>query len=111
MLIRGESGTGKELIAKVIHYASPHASGPLITVNCAALPESLMESELFGHEKGAFTGAVATRKGRFELADGGSLFLDEIGDLPLHLQVKLLPVTTRGSVLRRRSQTVLSLSA
>jgi Nif-specific regulatory protein len=92
VLLRGESGTGKELVAHALHYASTRATKPFIKVNCAALPEGVIESELFGHEKGAFTGAVAARKGRFELAEGGTLFLDEIGDLSLAMQIKLLRV-------------------
>jgi Nif-specific regulatory protein len=91
-LIRGESGTGKELIAHAIHYNSLRAKKPFVKVSCAALPESLIEAELFGHEKGAFTGAEARKKGRFELAEGGTLFLDEIGDINLSTQVKLLRV-------------------
>ena len=90
ILIQGESGTGKELVANVIHYSSEVSSGPFIKVNCSALAEGVLESELFGHEKGAFTGALYMKKGRFELADGGTLFIDEIGDLPPSTQVKLL---------------------
>ncbi len=92
VLITGESGTGKELIARAIHYNSPRKAKPLITVNCPSIPENLIESELFGHVKGAFTGAIKDRKGQFEQADGGSIFLDEIGDLRENLQAKLLRV-------------------
>lgn len=92
VLLRGESGTGKELIAKAIHYMSLRNKGPFIKFNCASIPEGLLESELFGHEKGAFTGAISSRKGRFELADRGTIFLDEIGDLPAALQPKILRV-------------------
>ena len=92
VLLRGESGTGKEMIANAIHYNSLRSKRPFIKINCAALPETLIESELFGHEKGAFTGADRFKKGRFEMADGGTLFLDEIGDLPLQTQIKLLRV-------------------
>ena len=100
VLIEGESGTGKELVAKSIHFNSPRREKPFVAVNCSALAESLLESELFGHEKGAFTGAVAMKKGRFELADGGTLFLDEIGELSQNLQVKLLRVLQEKAIER-----------
>ncbi|HAQ47813.1 MAG TPA: sigma-54-dependent Fis family transcriptional regulator, partial [Glaciecola sp.] len=92
VLILGESGTGKEVIARNVHFLSNRTDNIFIPINCGAIPGELLESELFGHEKGAFTGAVSTRKGRFELAEGGTLFLDEIGDMPLQMQVKLLRV-------------------
>ena len=100
VLIQGESGTGKELVAKGLHDLSPRRNEAFITVNCAALPETLLESELFGHEKGSFTGATERRLGRFELADGGTIFLDEIGDVPLSTQVKLLRVLESRSFFR-----------
>lgn len=99
VLVTGETGTGKNLVAKAIHYASPRKDSPLVTLNCAALPENLIEAELFGWERGAFTGAVASREGVMRMAEGGTLFLDEIGEMPLHLQVKLLSVLEDRHVL------------
>jgi len=100
ILILGESGSGKELVARALHRASRRAERPMVVINCAALPETLLESELFGHEKGAFTGAVSTKPGLFEVADGGTLFIDEIGELPGSLQAKLLRVLEDGSLRR-----------
>ena len=100
VLITGESGTGKEVIAKALHARSPRADGPLVTINCAAIPEALLESELFGHERGAFTDAHQRKRGQFELADGGTLFLDEIGELGPSMQAKLLRVLEREEFLR-----------
>jgi two-component system, NtrC family, response regulator HydG len=105
VLLLGESGTGKELLARAIHDASPRASGPFVPVNCAALPETILEAELFGYEKGAFTGAVQRHDGRFLQAAGGTLFLDEIGEIPTHVQVKLLRVLQEGEVERLGGRT------
>src|SRR4026207_1535443 len=96
--ISGESGTGKELVARLIHDSGPRRAGPFVPVNCGAIPTELMESELFGHKKGSFTGAVADKQGLIQSAEGGTLFLDEIADLPLHMQVKLLRVIQEKSV-------------
>jgi two-component system nitrogen regulation response regulator GlnG len=100
VLITGESGSGKELVANALHKHSPRASGPFVAINTAAIPKDLLESELFGHERGAFTGAQTTRRGRFEQADGGTLFLDEIGDMPFDLQTRLLRVLADGQFYR-----------
>jgi two-component system, NtrC family, nitrogen regulation response regulator GlnG len=100
VLITGESGSGKELVARALHKHSPRASGPFVAINTAAIPKDLLESELFGHERGAFTGAQTTRRGRFEQADGGTLFLDEIGDMPFDLQTRLLRVLSDGQFYR-----------
>lgn len=106
ILIRGESGTGKEMIAKGIHYASSYSKGPFIRVNCASIPENLFESELFGHEKGSFTGAISRRLGKFELAQHGTIFLDEIGELNVHMQAKILRVLQEKEIQRIGSETV-----
>lgn len=109
VLIRGESGTGKELIARAIHSTSDRADKPFVVVNCAALPETLFESELFGHEKGAFTGAATSRKGKFEEANNGTLFIDEVGDIPLAIQVKLLRALQFGEIQKLGSNNTIKL--
>lgn len=106
VLITGETGTGKTLAAQAVHYRSKFASFPFISINCAALPENLIEAELFGYDKGAFTGAVSARKGIFEMAEGGTLFLDEIGEMPLHLQAKLL-TTIEEKTLKEAGQRII----
>ena len=108
VLLRGETGSGKDLFARAVHFHSPRAAGPWVKVNCGAIPENLMESELFGHEKGAFTGAIARKLGRFEQADGGTLFLDEIGELPMGLQVKLLQAIEEKAFVRVGGQETVS---
>ncbi len=110
VMIRGESGTGKELIAQAIHFGSPRKDGPFVKVNCSSLPEGLIESELFGHEKGSFTGAIQKRIGKFEQANGGTIFLDEIGDLSLDMQVKLLRVLQERELERIGSNTTIPLN-
>ena len=110
VLITGETGTGKEIVARAVHVLGPRSSGPFVPINCGAVPESLIEGELFGHERGAFTGAVKTRKGKFEIADNGCLFLDEIGDMPLNLQVRLLRALEEGKIYRVGGETPLPIN-
>jgi len=111
VLITGETGSGKNVVARCIHYGGPRRAAAFIGINCAALPEHLIEAELFGHEKGAFTGAAAARKGIFEMAEGGTLFLDEIGEMPLHLQSKLLGVLDDGRIKRLGGESIRSVNA
>ncbi|KEY91534.1 polar flagellar protein [Candidatus Photodesmus blepharus] len=110
VLILGESGTGKEVVARSIHYNSARRSAPFVPINCGAIPQDLLESELFGHEKGAFTGAITSRKGRFELSEGGTLFLDEIGDMPMSMQIKLLRVLQERSFERVGGNTTIQVN-